>query len=63
MIIIKNTNSLNPQVEACQQNITEKKKCIYINHRSEYTPLIFVNILFYLSCDDTEEMTLCYNVK
>ncbi len=38
--------------------------CIYLDlytvaHRSEYTPHIFVN----LSCDKTEEITLCYNVK
>ncbi len=34
-----------------------------VSHRSEYTPHIFVNILLYFSCDNTEEMTLCYNVK
>ncbi len=33
-----------------------------VSHRSEYTPLIFVNILLYLLYDNTEELTLCYNV-
>ncbi len=34
-----------------------------VSHRSEYTPHIFVNIYYIFSCDNTEEMTLCYNVK
>ncbi len=34
-----------------------------VSHRSEYTPHIFVNILLYLFSDNTEEITLCYNVK
>ncbi len=36
---------------------------IYISHRSEYTHYIFINIYYIFSCDNTEEMTLCYNVK
>ncbi len=34
-----------------------------VSHRSEYTPYIFVNILLYFPCDNTEEMTLWDNVK
>ncbi len=35
-----------------------------VSHRSEYTPHIFFFIFYYIfSCDNTEEMTLCYNVK
>ncbi len=30
-------------------------------HRNDYTPHIFVNMLLYLF--QTEEITLCYNVK
>ncbi len=35
---------------------------VTVSHRSEYTPHIFVNIFYFFSCDNTEEMTLCYNV-
>ncbi len=39
-----------------------RRHIIYtVSHRSEYTPHVFVNILLYLF--NTEEMTLCYNVK
>ncbi len=34
-----------------------------VSHRSEYTPHIFVIFYYIFSCDNTEEVTLCYNVK
>ncbi len=38
---------------------------IYIQFLTEVnTPLTFLQIFYYIfSCDNTEEMTLCYNVK
>ena len=37
----------------------------HTQYLTKYTPYIFVNILLYsiFSCDNTEEITLCYNVK
>ncbi len=36
---------------------------IYSISQSEYTPHIFVNIYYIFSCDNTEDIPLCYNVK
>ncbi len=50
------------QLKSVQAHL--KVKHYTVPHRNEYTPHIFVNILYYIfSCDNTEEMTLCYNLK
>ncbi len=50
------------QLKSVQAHL--KVKHYTVSHRNEYTPHIFVNILYYIfSCDNTEEMTLCYNLK
>ncbi len=47
MIIIKTQIHLIIKWKLVNKILQKKKMYIY-NHRSEYTPLIFVNILFYL---------------
>ena len=60
VIVIKSTNAYEYRVERDQYDIFEAD-AYTVSHKSQYTPHIFVNILYIFSWD--KEMKLCYSVK